>query len=140
MSARNRAPLMGCTHPGCTALVEGGGRCERHPYPPRRQNDEAKRRYDAGRPNAAARGYGYTWKKIRDAHLAREPRCVRCLRQGRVRLADMVDHIRPIAEGGGHEASNLQSLCYPCHAAKTREDIRRRRRRGASGGGPAPTP
>lgn len=35
-------------------------------------------------------------------------------------LADLVDHIVPITEGGAvFEESNLQALCYSCHRVKT---------------------
>jgi hypothetical protein len=33
-----------------------------------------------------------------------------------------VDHILPLAEGGGHDLSNLQVLHVECHAHKTREE------------------
>jgi 5-methylcytosine-specific restriction enzyme A len=66
------------------------------------------------------------WQKARDAHLRCEPLCRRCGQHDIVRLADMVDHVLPIASGGERlEPSNLQSLCNPCHGAKTREDRRR---------------
>ena len=43
----------------------------------------------------------------------------RCLQCGQA-AADEVDHIKPIAEGGDHyDLGNLQSICRPCHAAKT---------------------
>jgi hypothetical protein len=29
------------------------------------------------------------------------------------------DHIVPLADGGTHELSNMQTLCRPCHRAKT---------------------
>ena len=41
-----------------------------------------------------------------------------------------VDHIIPKAEGGTDDESNLQSLCKPCHAAKT--DREKNRGRGVS--------
>ena len=30
-----------------------------------------------------------------------------------------VDHIVPLVDGGGHDMTNLQSLCTPCHKRKT---------------------
>jgi 5-methylcytosine-specific restriction protein A len=34
-----------------------------------------------------------------------------------------VDHIRPLALGGEDVESNIQTLCIPCHVAKTREEF-----------------
>lgn len=45
--------------------------------------------------------------------------CQLCLRAGVVREAKTVDHIIPKAHGGTDADSNLQSLCWPCHKAKT---------------------
>lgn len=39
-----------------------------------------------------------------------------------------MDHVRPVVEGGGGTGlSNLQTLCVPCHKAKTSAQQRRRR-------------
>ena len=35
-----------------------------------------------------------------------------------------LDHIRPCKHGGDLEPENLQTLCVPCHKAKTREQAR----------------
>jgi len=61
---------------------------------------------------------------IRDHYL-----CVRCLDNKRIKKADMVDHIIPIKQDWSLRLSlnNLQSLCNPCHAAKTAEDERKYR-------------
>ena len=40
-----------------------------------------------------------------------------------------LDHILPLVEGGGHELSNLQTLCVPCHRQKTRREAALRRAR-----------
>lgn len=42
-----------------------------------------------------------------------------CQRAGVVREAKTVDHIIPKAHGGTDADNNLQSLCWPCHKAKT---------------------
>lgn len=46
-----------------------------------------------------------------------------------------LDHVLPLVEGGGHELSNLQTLCVPCHRHKTRREaaLRRVRQCGESG-------
>ena len=37
-----------------------------------------------------------------------------------------VDHIVPLARGGKDDLSNMQLLCFSCHANKTREEQRAR--------------
>jgi 5-methylcytosine-specific restriction endonuclease McrA len=38
-----------------------------------------------------------------------------------------LDHIVPLIDGGGHELSNLQTLCTPCHKRKTSDEAAVRR-------------
>lgn len=51
--------------------------------------------------------------------------CQECLRQGRLTpvgdkpFSAFVDHRIPKAEGGTDDLANLQTLCRPCHTAKT---------------------
>ncbi len=68
--------------------------------------------------------YGSSWRKLRQAHLSAEPFCVRCAEAGVVRPASEVDHIESIRAAPQRvlDASNLQSLCHPCHVTKTWED------------------
>ena len=40
-----------------------------------------------------------------------------------------LDHIVPLIDGGSHEASNLQTLCTPCHKRKTAGEATERRAR-----------
>ena len=66
------------------------------------------------------RGYGSKWDSIRVRILKRDKGlCQLCLRAGVAREAKTVDHIIPKAHGGTDADSNLQSLCWPCHKAKT---------------------
>ena len=63
---------------------------------------------------------------IRPHQLAKHPVCAACAAQGRVSLAQEVDHIVP---PNGNQAlmrdpSNFQSLCKPCHSRKTRAQAR----------------
>lgn len=47
-----------------------------------------------------------------------------------------LDHIVPLIDGGSHEPSNLQTLCVPCHRAKSgRENSDRARQRRTEGAG-----
>ena len=76
---------------------------------------------DTVRGNRHERGYGTAWDKLRAEILERDRRlCVRCLAEhDRTTPATEVDHITPKAQGGTDHPSNLQSLCHPCHKAKT---------------------
>lgn len=83
---------------------------------------------DRRRGSSTARGYGRQWRKLRDTKLAADPVCEACQEA----LANEVDHRTPKAAGGTDAWSNLQSLCKPCHSAKTlRESVPRGR--GAGG-------
>ena len=106
-------PLRPCTVPGCPRLGSGG-RCDEH-------RRDRYRRIDDHRESAAKRGYGVRWRRLRRMHLACEPLCRACKAQGRTREATEVDHIRPHRGDPGlmWDALNLQSLCKPCHSAKT---------------------
>lgn len=97
-----------CKQAGCGALVDAGY-CAAH----------ADRAY-ARRPSAAARGYGRRWRRLRRYKLGIDPVCQH---EGCNRGATEVDHIKPLTQGGGHDLSNLQSLCRSHHSEKTaRED------------------
>jgi 5-methylcytosine-specific restriction endonuclease McrA len=39
-----------------------------------------------------------------------------------------LDHVVPLIDGGGHEPSNLQTLCVPCHRKKSADETRARAR------------
>jgi hypothetical protein len=68
-----------------------------------------------GRPSAAKRGYGYSWKKKRDVALEKDGnKCVKCGKK-----ATDVDHITPKSRKGTDRPSNLRSLCGECHRKKT---------------------
>lgn len=67
-----------------------------------------------------ARGYGAEWGRLRIIVLKRDKYlCQPCLRLGRVTRATEVDHIVPKHLGGTDDPANLQSICNPCHKAKT---------------------
>ena len=52
--------------------------------------------------------------------------CVMCKERGLVVMAEEVDHIIPIADGGPDTMDNKQALCKTCHKAKTVEENRGR--------------
>jgi 5-methylcytosine-specific restriction protein A len=62
------------------------------------------------------------WRKTQQAQLAREPMCRPCAAKGIATFATQVDHITPRHKGGTEAASNLQSICAPCHTLKTAQE------------------
>ncbi len=75
------------------------------------------------------RGYGYKWEQARELVLRRDSGlCQSCLKANRVTQASQVDHIKPRSKGGTDDEGNLQSICTPCHLAKTAEDEGRKHR------------
>ncbi|MGY6696094.1 MAG: HNH endonuclease [Roseinatronobacter sp.] len=94
------------------------------------------------RRSRQARGYGRRWERLRAAALTRDKHlCQPCKRAGRVAPATEVDHIVPKAKGGADTLENTQSICGPCHKAKTAREaaeaqgrtVRQRRRIGLDG-------
>ena len=76
-----------------------------------------------GQGSRHERGYGAAWVKLRLTILNRDAYlCQHCLADGRPTTATDVDHIKPKAKGGTDDDDNLQSLCRPCHDAKTAAD------------------
>lgn len=57
----------------------------------------------------------------RRRRLSEEPYCRDCREKGFSRLADQVDHIVPLADGGTDDDDNTRSLCLPCHQTRTQE-------------------
>ena len=75
---------------------------------------------------------GSKWRRLRAQHLARFPLCQRCLEQGLVEQAEVVDHVHghgPDWEQRFYDPSALQSLCAACHSEKTAQEVRGGRRR-----------
>lgn len=68
---------------------------------------------------------------MRAALFTSNPLCVECERLGRVTLATQRDHIKPLAEGGTDDDSNVQGLCHDCHEGKSLAEALRGRRRAA---------
>lgn len=91
-----------CAERGCPVLVNIG-RCIKHSH---RQ------------PGV---NYGRKWGKARRDFLAEHPFCVFCERQGKMILADVVDHIKPHRGNSAlfWSPENWQSLCTPHHSVKS---------------------
>ena len=63
------------------------------------------------------------WRKLRKLKLSINPLCEHCEAIGINTTAKVVDHIRPIEQGGSKtDRNNLQSLCVPCDNRKAGED------------------
>lgn len=74
--------------------------------------------------NTAPRITGRKLQRIRREHFAEHPLCVHCEARGETRIATQLDHRIPLFKGGRDDASNRQGLCYDCHAAKTKTDLK----------------
>lgn len=60
------------------------------------------------------------WRKTRKIYLMQNPVCVQCQEAGRITAGAVVDHIKPINEGGAElDYDNLQTLCHRCHNIKS---------------------
>jgi 5-methylcytosine-specific restriction protein A len=103
-----------CAQPACSALVyDGSGWCEKH----KRVDGKFS---DAHRGSRHQRGYGSEWDKQRRRVLERDNYlCQVCMKKGWISRARQVDHVLPKAFGGSDDDDNLQSICVPCHKAKT---------------------
>lgn len=66
---------------------------------------------------------GRPWRRLREQVFKRDGfLCVLCKAKGRLTVAAVCDHRKPLAKGGTNDMDNLQSLCGPCDEAKTRID------------------
>lgn len=78
--------------------------------------------YDRQRGTACKRGYDRQWRKVRAAYLEAHPRCCCCPEP-----AALVDHIIKVRDAPHLRLvwSNLQGMCYSCHARKTTDESAR---------------
>jgi len=104
-----RKPKHPCAYPGCPLLTEGRF-CEEHAKQFNRNYEKYERN-----PQTKKR-YGRAWKRIRDSYVKTHPFCEKCFAKGVLVDVEEVHHIKPLAEGGTHDRSNLISLCKSCHA------------------------
>jgi 5-methylcytosine-specific restriction enzyme A len=75
----------------------------------------------AGRTKANDEVYNSTrWRRFRLVHIQANPLCVQCAKVGRIVAGRVVDHIKPINQGGEvFDANNVQTLCDHCHNIKS---------------------
>ena len=113
------SPRRACRQQGCRNLAERGScYCIEH----QREEDRNYNRYQRDTETQAF----YTskeWRAARKHQLENNPLCAECLKHGVYTPATLVDHIKPIREGGARlDPRNLQSLCWSCHSAKSIEE------------------
>jgi len=75
-----------------------------------------QRAYNASRP---ARHKFYNtkqWRTTRQLYISRHPLCEVCMKNGIIKEAEIVHHVKELSDGGDPISfDNLQSLCKPCH-------------------------
>ena len=60
------------------------------------------------------------WRKARKLYLEKHPLCILCKKEARLTAADVVDHIKPINQGGAvWDQDNWQPLCHRHHNIKS---------------------
>ena len=82
--------------------------------------------------SASQRGYDATWRRLREAHLSKEPLCRMCAHMGWSIPATVVDHIKPFRDDWSLrlDPDNLQSLCKEHHDSHKQAEDRSGRVRG----------
>ena len=120
------APRRNCRQQGCRNLAEKGScYCREHQLEQNRNYN----RYERD-PETQAFYTSKEWRSVRRYQLEHFPLCAECLKEGRYTPATLVDHIKPIREGGARlDMANLQSLCWSCHSQKSIEEGSRYGRR-----------
>lgn len=63
--------------------------------------------------------YNYKWQKFRVLFLKKNPLCVYCKNEGKIKEANVVDHIEPHKGDMSlfWNTNNMQPLCTNCHAS-----------------------
>lgn len=76
----------------------------------------------SGSGSPGRRWNGRKLTEWRGGILANEPLCRHCAEKGITAVAEDVDHIIPLENGGEYSVENACPLCKPCHKAKTAKD------------------
>lgn len=89
---------------------------------------DSKKRKDADsggyqRERSSDLYHTYRWTRLSRAFRQSHPLCAECARNGRLKAAEVVDHIVPFPVCRDFfDESNLQSLCADCNIAKGNRD------------------
>jgi 5-methylcytosine-specific restriction endonuclease McrA len=94
------------------------------------RGEDAGKRSEYGRPPNplfTSRVRGAKLQRLRISYLTRNPLCAICKSEGRIRAAEVLDHIVSLNNGGldfdEDQGTNRQGLCVECHVKKTRRDM-----------------
>ena len=69
------------------------------------------------------------WRKAREWFLMNNYECVKCREYGKYTPATVVDHIKPVTEGGEFwDEDNWQPMCKFCHNAKSAREMHNRKK------------
>ena len=103
-------PKKPCKYPGCSKLTDGRY-CTEHA-----RLMYAKYNREERDPSINERYNNDEWAILREEMLTAFPFCQMCKKYGRLVRAEHVHHIKPLAEGGSNDISNLICLCHRCHS------------------------
>ena len=111
------APKRACSTQGCPNVTTNRGPCD--DCTKQRHRDYQKIRDDGNEFYRSPR-----WRRIRRQCLQRDPCCVECLAEGRVRPSTIADHIKSRRQFPdlAYELSNLRGICKPHHDSRTARD------------------
>ena len=108
-----------CLIPHCPNIAKAGSSyCQEH-QPPHKTPD--------------AFYLSKRWRRFRAWYLSAFPLCALCAKEGRSKVATILDHITELTDGGAElDVDNVQGLCAACHNRKTAE-MRKNRQKCAIG-------
>jgi len=102
-------PKKPCAYPQCPNLTDTRY-CPEH----QRLVNQHYNKYQ--RDKKHGKRYGSSWEKISKAYRRANPLCEQCKSEGKLVPAELVHHIKPLADGGTNDPDNLESLCWSCHS------------------------
>ena len=112
-----------CIEPDCNSLARTGARCPTHAQA--HVAAKSRRRNQAAPPHGAAATMRATIKTTGWGYCSAPDHPG----PGLLPAADIeVDHVVPLADGGGDTHNNVQTLCRPCHKTKSDAEPRARYR------------